>query len=120
MPFSLCRLFSSSSRPGTSLHGGCGDLGRNRGQLFSYTFLKYFSSEDVYLPKIDFGASLKSIFSQFYCEEFNYIIKSSTHIIGLENHTKHTKKNHKERKTHKKEESRESSLIGKHAPLKHF
>lgn len=38
----------------------------------------------MYLPKIDFGASLKSIFSQFYCEEFNYIIKRSTHFIGLD------------------------------------
>lgn len=66
MPLSVCRLFGSFSRPATSHHGGCGDLGRSRGQLFSYTFLKYFSSKDSCLPKIDFGASLKSIFSQFF------------------------------------------------------
>lgn len=48
--------------PGIGLHGGFGGLGRSRGELFPYTFFRYFSSGDRCLPKINFGASLKSIF----------------------------------------------------------
>lgn len=56
------------------------------------------------LCKINFGASLKSIFSQFYYNKSNYIIgtfvrtlaltyRSSTHIFSLD-----VKKNSKKRK----------------------